>query len=156
MNDNMTFSEKAAYLKGLSDGLEFDRTTVEGKLIAALIDLCGEMAQAIDDLDATVDELDDDINEVNDYCEELDEDLGDVEEYLFEDDEDYEDDEDFDPCEGCEGCDGDTDADPDDIRMMMCPHCNEEIYFDESLDPDAITCPYCGKDVAASDDEANG
>lgn len=149
MNDNMTFSEKSAYLKGLADGLDFDRTTVEGKLISALIDLCADMAEAIDDLDATIDELDDDINEVNDYCEELDEDLGDVEEYLFEDDED----DDFDPCEGCEGCDGDEDAEPDDIRMMMCPHCNEEIYFEESLDPNDITCPYCNKPVAGTGED---
>lgn len=151
MNDNMTFSEKSAYLKGLAEGLDFDRTTVEGKLISALIDLCGDMAQAIDDLDATVDELDDDINEVNDYCEELDEDLGDVEEYLFED----EDDDDFDPCDGCAGCDGDEDEDgePDDIRMMMCPHCNEEIYFEDSLDPKDITCPYCNKPVAETEEE---
>ena len=149
MNE-MTFSEKGAYLKGLAEGLEFDRASAEGKLIAALIDLCGEMAQAIDDLDATVDELDDDINEVNEYCEELDEDLGDVEEYLFDEDydDDYDEDEDddFDPCEGCEGCDGSA-GDPDDIRMMMCPHCNEEIYFDESLDPEEIVCPYCNKPV---------
>ena len=151
MNDNMTFSEKAAYLKGLADGLDFDRTTVEGKLIAALIDLCGDMAEAIDDLDATIDELDENIEEVNDYCEELDEDLGDVEELLFED----EDDDDLDPCEGCAGCDGDVDEDdePDDIRMMMCPHCNEEIYFEDSLDPKDITCPYCNKPVADSEDE---
>ena len=153
MNDNMTFSEKAAFLKGLAEGLEFDKNTSEGKLIAALIDLCGDMASALDDLDATVDEIDDDLEELNDYCEELDEDLGDVEEYLFDDEEDDED-EDDDPCEGCEGCDGD---DPDDIRMMMCPHCNEEIYFDESLDPSEIVCPYCGKSVSEqSDGEAKG
>ena len=153
MNDDMTFSEKSAYLKGLAEGLEFDRTTSEGKLISALIDLCADMAAAIDDLDATIDEIDDDLEEVNDYCEELDEDLGDVEEYLFED-EDDEDDDEFDPCEGCEGCDGDVEGEPDDIRMMMCPHCNEEIYFDESLDPKDITCPYCNKPVAEDDEEA--
>lgn len=153
MTDNtneMTFSEKSAYLKGLASGLDFNRESAEGRLIEALIDLCSGMAAAIDELDATIDEIDDDIVELNEYCDELDEDLGDVEEYLF-DDEDG-DDEDGDPCEGCPGCDGDDDAEPDDIRMMMCPHCNEEIYFEDSLDPKDITCPYCGKDVSEDTD----
>ena len=43
----MTLSEKAAYIQGLADGLDLDETTKEGKLIAALIDLVGEMTDAI-------------------------------------------------------------------------------------------------------------
>ena len=44
----MTLTEKAAYIKGLADGLDFDKTTAEGKLIAALLDLTGELCNAID------------------------------------------------------------------------------------------------------------
>ena len=34
----MTINEKAAYIKGIADGVELDNSTKEGKLIAALID----------------------------------------------------------------------------------------------------------------------
>ena len=65
----MTINEKAIYLKGLADGLNFDKETAEGKLIAALIDLCADMAKKLD-------EVDEDIEYLNDYIEEIDEDLG--------------------------------------------------------------------------------
>ena len=35
----MNLIEKSSYIKGLADGLEFDKTTKEGKLIAALLDM---------------------------------------------------------------------------------------------------------------------
>lgn len=38
----MTISEKSAYIKGLADGLDYDKESAEGKLITALIDLVGE------------------------------------------------------------------------------------------------------------------
>ena len=39
----MNVSEKAAYIKGLVDGLELDGTTKEGKVLAAIIDLLGDI-----------------------------------------------------------------------------------------------------------------
>ena len=65
----MNLTEKAAYLKGLKDGLNLNTETAEGKLIAALIDLVDEMAASVTDiedmsyavseeLDAIEDELD--------------------------------------------------------------------------------------------------
>ena len=72
----MTINEKAIYLKGLADGLNYDRESAEGKLIAALIDLTSDMAKKLE-------EVDDDVEYLNDYIEEIDEDLGDVEEYLY-------------------------------------------------------------------------
>ena len=124
----MTISEKSAYIKGLADGLDYDKESAEGKLITALIDLVGEMAGAIDEIDSSMDEIDSDLEELNDYIEEVDSDLGDVEEYLFGDEDD------------------------DDFRMMFCPHCNEEIYFDESIEPSELTCPACGKKVCDGED----
>ena len=127
----MTISEKSAYIKGLADGLDYDKESAEGKLIT--------------------DEIDSDLEELNDYIEEVDSDLGDVEEYLFgdEDDDDYYDDD-----EECDGncCDCGEDCGDDDFRMMFCPHCNEEIYFDESIEPSELTCPACGKKVCDGED----
>ena len=46
----MTINEKAIYLKGLADGLNFDKETAEGKLIAALIEkLSAEIPQPMFD-----------------------------------------------------------------------------------------------------------
>lgn len=83
----MELKEKAAYLKGLADGLDYDKTTAEGKLITAMLDLLGELTEAVS-------EIDEDLEYLNDYAEELDEDLGDLESFVYEVDED-EDDEDY-------------------------------------------------------------
>ena len=155
----MSMMEKAMYLKGLCDGLEPDKTTKEGKLIAALLDVVTEMAAEMDDMQ-------EEICELRDYCEELDEDLGDVEEVLLDlDDDDYEDDEDeYDEddidfeCDGdCAGCDfdcgfdeDDFDEDEDDLSddeffEVICPACGDVINFDSSIDPENLRCPNCGE-----------
>lgn len=148
----MKLTEKAAYIKGLADGVEYDKNTKEGKLIAALIDMVDEMAKKIDVLDETIDEL-------NDYIEEIDEDLGDVEECLCDGDCDDED------CDGdCENCDhsdecdvADEDEDDDEegneYFEIKCPSCGEVICFDESIDPEDLICPACHEKIACIVDE---
>ena len=46
----MNLTEKAAYIKGLADGLDFDKNSAEGKLLAALIDLTGDLAEYVAEL----------------------------------------------------------------------------------------------------------
>ena len=129
----MTLSEKAAYIQGLADGLELDEKTKEGKLIAALIDLVGELADAIE-------EIDEDLDTLNDYCEELDEDLGAVEEMVYDCDCDCDCDDDCD----CD-CDCDCDFEDEDFFEIECPSCGEVICFDGSIDPEELACPACGE-----------
>ena len=143
----MTLTEKAAYIKGLADGLDFDKTTAEGKLIAALLDLTGELCNAIE-------EIDEDLATLNDYIEEIDEDLGAVEEYLLDELED-------DDCDCCD-CDDDCDCDccdcddedfddfdeDEDYYEVVCPGCGETICFDSSIDPENLTCPACNEKFA--------
>ena len=74
----MNMKENSAYLKGLLDGVNLDKTTAEGKLIAALCELVDKMA---DEIDALTDKLD----TASAYIEELDQDLGCVEELVYED-----------------------------------------------------------------------
>ncbi len=132
----MTLNEKAAYIKGLADGLELDKDTKEGKLIAALIDIVGELTDAID-------EIDEDLDTLNDYIEEIDEDLGAVEEYLYDDECDC--DDDFE-CDGnCCDCDEDCDLADEDYFEVECPSCGETICFDGSIDPEELACPACGE-----------
>ena len=146
----MELKEKAAYLKGLAEGLEFDKETKEGKLIAALIDLAGELCEAVEVLDADMDELGDEVVELREYIEEIDDDLNDVEEFLdeevdLEDWDDEDEDEDDEWCDGdCEGCCGCG----DEFFEIVCPSCGETICFDESVDPEDLTCPACNEKFA--------
>ena len=142
----MNLTEKAAYIKGLADGLDYNKETAEGKLIAALIDMVDEMAKEIALLDETVVEL-------NDYIEEIDEDLGEVEEYLYDDEDEYDCDCDCDDCDcDCDDCDCDCDCD-EDYFEVECPACGRTICFDESIDPEELICPACNEKFACLIDE---
>ena len=136
----MTLNERAAYIKGLADGVELDASTKEGKLIAALIDLVGDMADAIE-------QLDEDLDTISDYVEELDEDLGSVEELLYDDCDCCDcDDECECECDGnCCDCDEDCEIADEDFFEVECPNCHETICFDGSIDPEELACPACGE-----------
>ena len=98
----MTISEKSAYLKGLMDGLKLDTETNEGKMIAAIVDLLGDMTKKVVDIEDTtiaisdeLDEIEEDLDAIEDYIldEEDDEDDDYVEEDGWDDDEDDEEDD---------------------------------------------------------------
>ena len=145
----MTLFEKAAYLRGLADGVDFDKTTAEGKVLAALLDLVSDIA---DEVVA----INEDIVDLQDYVEELDEDLADVEDFLDEecdgDCESCDCDGDCDECDfgdyDCDcDCDDDCDCDCDDDMFfeVECPSCGEVVCFDETIDPENLACPACGE-----------
>ena len=131
----MGITENAAYLKGLFDGYEIDKTTKEGKIIGEMLTLISDMADKIAALEA-------DNIELHEYCEELDHDLGELEEECLYDvddeDEDYSDlndDEDYECDDDCE------------YFELECPSCGEVICFDESLDVETLVCPACGEKI---------
>jgi hypothetical protein len=147
----MNLIEKTAYIKGLADGLDLDKTTKEGKLIAALLEVVDVMAKRIETLEDAVDEL-------NEYIEEVDEDLGDVEEYLYDEEDEYECDGNCDECDECETCDecdccDGCDCEDDEYYEIECPSCGEIIYFDDDIDPEDLTCPACHEKIACLVDE---
>ena len=128
----MSMAEKAAYLKGLADGMKLDESKDTEKLLKAIIDTIGELA-------ATVDDIDDDLDVFAEQLDAVDEDLADAEEYLYEafddydgfDDEDYEDYDDYEDEEG--------------FYDVECPECGEVITVDdEILDEGKLECPKCG------------
>ena len=158
---NMSLTEKTAFLKGLAEGLDYDKTTKEGKLLAALIDLVDEMAKEIADIQDDIETIDEDLDYLNDYIEELDEDLQDVEDYLDEECEDGEDDFDEDEddedweteCDGdCMACDG-CDCADEEYYEIVCPSCGETVCFDQELDPEKLICPACGEKFGCIVDE---
>ena len=145
----MTLYEKAAYLRGLADGVDLDKTTPEGKILAALLDLVSDIA---DEVEA----INEDIVDLQDYVEEIDDDLADVEDFLDEecdgDCENCDCDGDCDDCEfGDCDCDCDCDCDYDDedcdcddlFFEVECPSCGEVVCFDETIDPENLACPAC-------------
>ncbi len=154
----MKTTEKSAYIKGLLDGTNLDKTTPEGKIIAALCDLCADLASEIETLR-------DELDVTNEYVEELDADLGDVEEIVYDDDDDEcdgclcdedDEDDDDDECDGC-CCDDDEDeSDDDEVYVAMCPNCGGKVYFDDSVDPEDVVCPACQKPLIGDEDEDEG
>ena len=153
----MTIAEKAAYLKGLTDGLGIDPQTKEGKLWAALNDLLGDVAHEIEKLHETdlgqaqaLDGVADELSYLEELCGGFDS-------------------EDEPACSGCsracqsedaaddyagdDDYSGDMDEEDDEelqydgvIYDATCPVCGEEISFDEeTLLKGSIRCPKCGE-----------
>ena len=147
----MTISEKSAYLKGLMDGLNLNTETDEGKMIAAIVDLLGDMSRRITDIEETtiaisdeLDEIEEDLDAIEDYILDEDEDeFDDEDDYDFSDeDEDYEEGFDF----------GDEETT---IYEVECA-CGNIIDFDEqTLEEGSIICPNCGEtlEFTFEDDE---
>ena len=152
----MTISEKSAYLKGLMDGLKLDTESNEGKMIAAIVDLLGDMSRRMVDIEDTT-------IAISDELDEIEEDLDAIEDFIMdEDDEDdwdeYEDEEDYydpddedDEEEPEEGFDfGDEDST---IYEVECA-CGNVIDFDEEvLESGSIVCPNCGETLEFTFDD---
>ena len=148
----MTISEKSAYLKGLMDGLKLNTESDEGKMIAAIVDLLGDVTKRVTDIEETTiaisdepDEIEEDLDAIEDYIldDEDDYDFGDDDDELDWDDEDELDEED--PEEGFEF--GDEDST---IYEVECA-CGEIIDFDEeTLEKGSIVCPNCGETLEFS------
>ena len=143
----MTISEKSAYLKGLMDGLNLNTEAAEGKMIAAIVDLLGDVTKKLTAVEDTtiaisdeLDEIEEDLDAIEDFIMDEDEDDYDDD----EDDYDFDDEDDFDD----EGFDfGDEDST---IYEVECA-CGEIIDFDEeTLEKGSMTCPNCGETLEFS------
>ena len=130
----MTISEKSAYLKGLMDGLKLNTESDEGKMIAAIVDLLGDVTKRVTDIEETtiaisdeLDEIEEDLDAIEDYI------LDDEDDYDFSDDDDeldWDDEDELDEDEPEEGFDfGDEDST---IYEVECA-CGEVIDFDEEV-----------------------
>ena len=151
----MTISEKSAYLKGLMDGLSLNQETAEGKMIAAIVDLLGDVTRKLSDVEETT-------IAISDELDEIEEDLDAIEDFIMdEDDEDYDDEDDdddeYDFSEDDEDGEGGFDFGDEDttIYEVECA-CGNIIDFDEeTLEQGSIVCPDCGEilEFSTEDDE---
>ncbi len=122
----MTLSERAAYIKGLAEGLELSSDKKEIRVIKEMMELMSEMASDVEDLGMGVKEL-------YDAVEQLDEDLDIVEGEVFgEVQEDY----------------------VEEMYEITCPHCDQTVQLDEEvlLGGDVICC-MCGEKIEIEIDE---
>lgn len=148
----MTISEKSAYLKGLMDGLKLNTESDEGKMIAAIVDLLGDVTKRVTDIEETtiaisdeLDEIEEDLDAIEDYI------LDDEDDYDFSDDDDaldWDDEDELDEDEPEEGFEfGDENST---IYEVECA-CGEIIDFDEEvLEKGSIVCPNCGETLEFS------
>ena len=131
----MTITEKVAYVRGLMEGLDLDADKKEVKVLNTVIEL-------LDDMAATVSELEEGYQDMADQLDEVDADLGDLEEEFYggcDDDE-------------CDCCCGDDDEEDLEDEMddcyyeVTCPSCQETICLSEDLIAEGkIDCPNCGE-----------
>ena len=155
----MTIVEKAAYLKGLTEGLGIDPESRDGRLWGVLTELVSDMAHKLEEheqgLDAHEETLDD-VYEQLIYLQEITTPVEELDDYDDEDDYDLDDDEDdtlYTPSlrlydgEDDEAESEDEELDYDGVLYdVTCPGCGETITFDEdTLDQGSIKCPSCGE-----------
>ena len=144
----MTISEKSAYLKGLMDGLKLNTEADEGKMIAAIVDMLGDLARKVTDIEDTtiaisdeLDEIEEDLDAIEDFIMDSDEEDWDEE----DEDEEWEDDEEE---YGEEGFDF---GDEDSIIYEVTCACGTVISFDEeTLEEGSIICDNCGETLEFS------
>ena len=156
--------KKVGFLKGLMEGMSFDADSANGKLMAGIVDLLGDLSDRVE----AIDEL---LQDLNDYVESIDEDLtelegasDDMDDYLDDDDElDFSDDDDdlfpsgedklhlLRPAETAA-------SDEESLAGNLCPKCSRMFFTSLKDDADAeYVCPHCGervKPVALTPDNA--
>ena len=158
----MTIVEKAAYLKGLTEGMGLDPETGEGKLWSVMTELMGDIAHKLEEhengLEAQEESLDD-IYEQLIYLQEI---TLPTEELIDDEDDDEDDEEEdelykpslrlFESEDEDEEEDGDVEGEDEELPYdgvlydVTCPGCGETITFDEeTLDKGSIRCPGCGE-----------
>ena len=119
----MDLNAKAAYIRGLMTGMEFDPASKNGKVIAAMMDLLEEMAAQVVEHDNALDQDVDDI----------------VSDLYADDDEDDDAEEDSDEAlyeVTCPNCGKVSTVDEetllDQTQELVCPYCNAS--FDIELE----------------------
>ena len=154
----MTISEKSAYLKGLMDGLKLNTESDEGKMIAAIVDLLGDVTKKVVDIEDTT-------IAISDELDEIEEDLDAIEDYILDEEDDYDEDEDEDGDDDSWTDDEDEEDEEDDemgdegfdfgdeettVYEVQCA-CGNIIDFDEEvLESGSIVCDKCGETLEFS------
>lgn len=121
----MDLNAKAAYIRGMMAGMEFDPESKNGKVVAAMMELLEEMA-------AVVTEHDNALDQVYEELDAFDEDLDDLVTTIFGEVGDEEDEDEDELSEEA-------------VYEVTCPTCNFVTTVDEeTLMNQELVCPNCG------------
>ena len=144
--------KKVGFLKGLMEGMSFEKDSANGKLIAGIVELLGDISDRVEAIDELLEDL-------NDYVESIDEDLtelegdrdGDEDMDFFDDDDDEDPDDVFDGGEDKLHLlrpSRDEDAESESLAGNLCPKCSR-MFFTSLKNPDdaEYICPHCGERI---------
>ncbi len=120
--------KKAAYMRGVLEGINFNGDEQQKRLWDSLIDFCDGVADDLGDLE-------DSQGEFAGYIEAIDEDLCTLEKYFYNNGEEANESEEV------------TFTSGQDHKMveMDCPFCNQGVYFQNEAGDYEVVCPECGK-----------
>ncbi len=122
----MNLVERAAYIKGLAEGLGLDAEQKETRVIQEMLELMSEMA-------GDVEAIGEDLGDLYHAVEQIDEDLNVVEEEMFGD-----------PIGNL----------TDEMYEIVCPNCEESIHVDEEVVVSGnVVCSACGEKIEVEIDE---
>ena len=133
------------------EGMNLNTESNEGKMIAAIVDLLGDMANRVTDIEETT-------IAISDELDEIEEDLDAIEDYILDDeddedwdDEDWDEEDDTDELDDEESEEGFEFGDEDTTIYEVECACGEIIDFDEeTLEKGSIVCPNCGETLEFS------
>ena len=129
---SMTLSEKAAYLKGLLEGMNN-----EDKVINLMADILRDMALEIEDHQDQIDEICEAVDLIDESLENIENDI-----YDDEDEDDDDEDDSFDDIYD----DEEEMFDDDDLYELTCPTCGDTVCINGAmLEEGSIDCPNCGE-----------
>ncbi len=123
----MSLTEKISYIKGYAEGLNLDQNKDEVKVLNKIMDLLDDMAASVAELEECYDESVDIIDAIN-------EDLSLLEDTVYDD------------CDDCDGscCNCDDEDDETALYEVTCPECDEKIVVTEDqLLNGEVECPNC-------------
>ena len=144
--------KKVGFLKGLMEGMNMEADGANGKLMAGIVDLLGDLSDRVEAIDELLDDL-------NDYVESIDEDLSELEgagdeldDFMDDDAMDFDDDDD------------DDDLFPtgeDKLHLLrpaapaeeaphmarLCPKCSRMFFTAQDEGDVEYICPHCSERV---------
>lgn len=143
----MDMLEQVARLKGMAEMLDFDQNDKKDKFLLAMLEALEEIVATVNEIDVDLAELTQEVDEIDEDLGQLEDDVVDLVEDLFGDDCCC--DEDCDCCcdDDCDCCDA----------IVTCPECGCEIDLDtEDVDFDnepSLVCPGCGAELSFQFDD---
>ncbi|MDR0914716.1 MAG: hypothetical protein LBM65_06110 [Oscillospiraceae bacterium] len=160
----MELTKKAAYIKGLCDGLKLSEAADENKVLLEIVKLLEEVCETVDSNTDDIDSIVEELEEMQEELEDIDEELDDIDEELEDLNDTVEDfDELFDmlakrlgkvaDCDCGPDCDcGCNEGEPCTCGPVCDCGCMDDDYDELDDEYYEVTCGKCGESICFSED----